>query len=193
MQYRGPGAGQALHQRSGLPACPAASAKPHRHAPERTRLWRPEERYAANAELGGGAEKEQQPGALQVRELGQLGQQPALLFQAVAGARPDELLVADRHAQSNKPALCGRLVAAPNFLAELANAWWRGAAAGMIYARFAKVCSNPGLALNGGCDSIQLVAGTRRRCDDVDVVQEGCQKFPRLKLPCCCRQRVVLA
>ena len=65
----------------------------------------------------GRAEEEQQPGALQVREQGELREERGFLGEAAFPPRPRELRAADRDPQGEEPPLGQWLVAAPDLRA----------------------------------------------------------------------------
>ena len=75
--------------------------------------------------------------------------EPATGSSSKGALGPDEFMVADRHAQGNEPALCRRLVATPNFHTELAYAWQRGAAAGMIKRVLQRFAATPSVYFDG--------------------------------------------
>ena len=114
------------------------------------------------------AVQQQEPRALQVRQLRGLLQQGALGFQAGQSVPCHKLCRADGRAQCQKPPLVGRSATAPG--AEFSDAGRGGAARRAVHARLALVGRDASVALHRPRHCVPSQTRAVRGGDDVQVV-----------------------
>ena len=136
----------------------------------------------------GGTHGKDEPRTLQVRQQGELLQQPGLLPEACVCVRRNVGWMADGRAKGEKPSRGFRGVPGPHRFAEFSNARGRRTAGAVVNAGLAQVGGNACQVLDRRGDDVERfrrASGRFRRASgrghNVDVVKEGGQAFTRLQ------------
>ena len=129
----------------------------------------------------GGTHGKDEPRTLQVRQQGELLQQPGLLPEACVCVRRNVRWVADGRAKGEKRPRGFRGIPGPHRFAEFSNARGRRTAGAVVNAGLAQVGGNACEVLDRRGDDVKRFPRASGRGHNVDVVEEGGQAFTRLQ------------